>query len=85
MFGAVTNFLANFLRDLLDNDSGDGVTNLLRDLHTDLFGYFLLHIDWILSTDSFGEFFTLFSGDVDRKILTPFIGDLKRYYTYTFG
>ena len=85
MFGAVTHFLPNFLRDLLHYNPGDGVTNFLRDLYADLFGDFLLHIHRILGTNCFGEFLTLFSGNVDRKILTPFIGDLKRNDTYTFG
>ena len=77
MFGAVANLLAYFLRDLLHNNSGDRVTDLLRNLHTDLLRYLLLHIDRILSANCFGEFFTLFSRDVDRKILTPFIGHLQ--------
>ena len=80
VFGAVANFLPNFLRDLLHNDPGNGVAHLLRNLHTDLLGYFLLHINGILSADCFGKFFAFFSGDIDRKILTPFVGHLKIKY-----
>ena len=80
VFGAVADLLAYFLRDLLHDNSGDCVTDLLGNLHTDLLGYFLLHIHRILSANCFGEFFALFSGDVDRKILTPFIRHLERKY-----
>ena len=73
MFGAVANFFPNFLRDLLHNDSGNGVTNLLWYLNTDLFRYFLLHVHWILSTNCFGEFFAFFSRYIDREILATFI------------
>ena len=71
--GAVTHLLANFLRDILDDDPGDGVTNLLGYLDAMLLGYFLLDIHWILSADSFGELFTLFSRDIDWEILASFI------------
>ena len=71
--GAVTHLLANFLGHILDDDPGDGVTNLLGYLDAMLLGYFLLDIDWVLSADSLGELFTLFSRDIDWEILASFI------------
>ena len=75
VFSAVANFLPHFLRDLLHDDSRDGVTNLLRDLDTNLLGNFLLHIHWILSADRLGKFFAFFSWNIDRKVLASLIRD----------
>ena len=71
--GAVTHLLANFLGHILDDDPWNVVTNLLGYLDTMLLGYFLFNIDWILSADSLGELFTLFSWDIDWEILASFI------------
>ena len=72
-FGAVTNLLANFLWDILDDYSGDGVTNFFGNLDAVFFGNFLLNIYWVLSTDGFRKLFALFSRNVDWKILTSFV------------
>ena len=80
--GAVTDLLANFLRDILDNDPGDGVADLLGYLDTMLLGDFLLDIYWILSADSLGELFALFSRDIDWEILASFVGHLLAFCSW---
>ena len=77
--GAVTDLFANFLWDILDDNPGDGVTNLLGYLDAMLLGYFLLDIHWILSAHSFGKLFTLFSRDIDWEILASFIWHLLTF------
>ena len=80
--GAVTDLLANFLGDILDNDPGNGVADLLGYLDTMLLGDFFLNIHWILSADSLGKLFAFFSRDIDRKILASFVWHLLAFCSW---
>ena len=73
VLGAVTNLLPYFLRNLLHNHSGDCVTNLLRNLHTDLLRDFLLHIDRVLSANCLGKLLAFFSWNINWEILAALI------------
>ena len=76
MLGAVTDFLPNFLGNLLYNLSWNLIAHLPWYLYASLLRDLLLHIYRILGANSFGEFLALLSGHIYGEVLAPLVWNL---------